>query len=84
MFWIHTFGMSSKDLVWGNEAAQRAIMANPTTYQIRYKNKVRAFVVNRFPYLILYIVAADNIDVISVFNTHQHPKWWKKRLKLFA
>jgi plasmid stabilization system protein ParE len=43
------------------EAAQRAITANPTTYRIRYKNKVRAFVVNRFPYLILYIVAGKTL-----------------------
>lgn len=63
------------------DAAEKAILSNPKTYRIRYKKKVRAFVVDRFPYLILYIVNGDDIDVISVFNTNQHPKRWKKRVK---
>ncbi|SMD46198.1 ParE toxin of type II toxin-antitoxin system, parDE [Aquiflexum balticum DSM 16537] len=63
------------------DAAGKAITINPTTYRIRFKNKVRAFVVDRFPYLILYIVNGNDIDVISVFNTNQHPRRWKERLK---
>lgn len=34
------------------DAAEIAIVSNPNTYQVRYKKKVRTFVVNRFPYLI--------------------------------
>ncbi|QCK14483.1 type II toxin-antitoxin system RelE/ParE family toxin [Mangrovivirga cuniculi] len=63
------------------ENAARAIISNPTTYRIRFKKKVRVFVVNRFPYLILYIVNGGNIDAISVFNTNQDSKKWKKRVK---
>lgn len=63
------------------DAAKQAIINNPLTYRIRYKKKVRGFVVNDFPYLILYIINGNNIDVISVFNTSQHPKKWKKRVK---
>ena len=62
------------------DAAGQAISGNPITYRIRYKKKVRAFVVDRFPYLVLYVVNGNDIDVISVFNTNQHPIRWKKRL----
>lgn len=62
------------------DQAKSAIVQNPTTYRIRYKKKIRGFVVDRFPYLILYVVNGKDIDVISVFNTHQHPRKWKKRI----
>lgn len=63
------------------DAAGQALMSDPATYRIRYKKKVRAFVVDRFPYLVLYVVNGNDIDVISVFNTNQHPIRWKKRVK---
>ncbi|MCH7397513.1 type II toxin-antitoxin system RelE/ParE family toxin [Belliella sp. DSM 107340] len=63
------------------DAAALAITNNPTTYRVRYKKKVRSFVVDRFPYLVLYAVNGNNIDVISVFNTNQNPRRWEKRVK---
>ena len=63
------------------DAAGQAIAGNPMTYRIRYKSIVRAFVVDRFPYLVLYVVEGKDIDVIAVFNTNQHPKKWKERLE---
>jgi len=63
------------------DGAEQTIVSNPNTYQVRYKKKVRTFVVNRFPYLIFYVIDGKNIDVISVFNTKQHPKEWKDRVK---
>lgn len=38
------------------------------TYIIFYNKKVRTFKVDRFSYVVLYIVEGNNIDVISVFN----------------
>ncbi|MEB2777879.1 type II toxin-antitoxin system RelE/ParE family toxin [Algoriphagus sp. D3-2-R+10] len=70
-----------EDFLESIDAASHAITSNPETYPIRYKKIVRAFVVHRFPYLILYILNGNNIDVISIFNTNQHPKKWKNRLK---
>lgn len=61
--------------------AGKAIISHPTTYRIRYKKKVRSFVIDRFPYLILYVINRSNIDVISIFNTNQHPKRWKQRVQ---
>lgn len=50
-------------------------------YRVRYKGRVRGYLRSRFPYLILYIVEKNDINVISVFNTYQHPRRWKKRIK---
>ena len=61
-------------------AAKEAISANPATYRIVYKKKVRSFLTKGFPYLILYIINGNKIDVISVFNVRQHQKKWKKRV----
>lgn len=63
------------------DAAEKTIVRNPRASRIRFKKKVRAHVVDRFPYLILYIIEQDDISVISVFNTHQHPGKWKQRIK---
>jgi plasmid stabilization system protein ParE len=60
------------------DEARLSIIRNPATYPMRYK-KVRAFLVNRFPYLILYALERKNINVISVFNTSRDPQVWKKR-----
>lgn len=63
------------------DLAEKAITNNPNSFQIRYKQKVRAYVVDQFPFLVLYIINGHDLDVISVFNTNQEPKKWKKRIK---
>jgi toxin ParE1/3/4 len=65
----------------GLEKARYSVLQNPATYRIRYKKKVRAFLVDRFPYLILYVLQKNDVNVISVFNTSRHPKVWKKRAR---
>jgi len=61
------------------DKARQFILLNPVAYRLRYKKKVRAFLVDRFPYLILYVVEKKDVNVISVFNTSRDPKVWKKR-----
>ncbi|MBS1508091.1 MAG: type II toxin-antitoxin system RelE/ParE family toxin [Bacteroidetes bacterium] len=63
------------------DKARYSILQNPATYRIRYKKKVRAYLVDRFPYLILYVVEKNEVNVISVFNTSRDPKVWKKRAR---
>ena len=61
------------------DKARQSIIQNPATYLTRYKKKVKAYLIDRFPYLILYVLKKKDINVISVFNTNQDPKIWKKR-----
>jgi len=81
-FWYEnqTSGLG-EELLESLNTARKAILDNPTTYRIIYKKKVRKFVLGRFPYLILYIVEAEDINVISVFNTNLHPRKWKERTR---
>ncbi|GAB2615626.1 hypothetical protein GCM10026987_11300 [Belliella aquatica] len=62
------------------EYAKRAILISPFTYRVVFKNKVRVFIIQRFPYSLYYIINGSNIDVISVSNTNQNPKKWKEKL----
>lgn len=63
------------------DKAHQSIMQNPSTYRTRYKKKARAFLVDRFPYVILYVLEKQEVNVISVFNTSRDPQIWKKRIK---
>ena len=62
------------------DLARQKIIANPKTYNIIYKGKVRSFLVSKFPYIVLYIVNGNSIDVIAIFNTNQHPRKWEQRV----
>ena len=62
------------------DKAEKAIIRNPTSFRFRHKNKVRGFVVDKFPFPILYVVSQNTIDVISVFHTSQRPNSWQSRL----
>ena len=55
------------------DKAEQLITENPLLYRVRYLNRVRGFVVKDFPYLVLYVLNDEYIDVISVFKTYQDP-----------
>ncbi len=61
------------------DKSRQTLLLNPETYRVRYKKKVRAFLVDRFPFLILYVLEKKEVNVISVFNTSRDPLIWKKR-----
>lgn len=60
------------------EDCYQALELNPF-YQVRYKN-VRALPVKRFPYIILFTVDEANlrVDILSIFQTKQHPDKYPK------
>jgi toxin ParE1/3/4 len=63
------------------DRARLAVLQNPVTYRIRYKKKVRSFLVDRFPYLLLYVLENKDVNVIAVFHTSRDPEIWKKRVE---
>lgn len=54
------------------ETAFSSIKEAPEAYGFRKRN-VRGCVVNRFPYLILFIINVREIEVLSVFHMHRNP-----------
>lgn len=59
--------------------ARDFILKNPLANKIRIRKEVRGYVTKRFPYIILYVVNENNIDVIAVFNTSRDPDILEKR-----
>lgn len=62
------------------EKSTKTLADNPESCRIRFRKKVRAFLVTRFPFLILFIKKEGMIEVISIFHTSKNPRLWKKRL----
>jgi toxin ParE1/3/4 len=69
-----------QDFILCIEAALDAVRVRPETFPVILKSTRRALV-RRFPYLILFTVNADLVDVVGVFHTSQNPSRWRKRAR---
>ncbi len=61
--------------------ALEVLLKNPATYRIRYKGKVRGYIVHRFPFIIHYVFEKQDVNVLSVFRTSRDPEVLKNRIK---
>jgi plasmid stabilization system protein ParE len=61
------------------DAAMLSVQQHPRAFQKVYKN-VRRFLINRFPYLILFVTRADAVVVIAVFHVRRDPLMWQRRV----
>jgi len=52
---------------------------NPIIIEIKHKNNVRWIQVDRFPFIVVYVVNEDTVVILAVISTHRHPKRWKSR-----
>ena len=57
------------------EAAAKLIRERPLAWQVEVE-PVRRFIMDRFPYKMLYIIRAEMIVVISVAHQHRQPDYW--------
>jgi hypothetical protein len=57
-----------------------AILLNPLAYP-RYKSRYRQFVVDKFPYVIIYefLERSDQINILHIFHTSRNPKYKYRR-----
>ena len=44
------------------------------------RHGLRRYIINRFPYAILYNIDGDTVVVIAIMNTSQKPDYWTERL----
>jgi plasmid stabilization system protein ParE len=49
-------------------------------YEVRFRWPVRRYVLDGFPFLIVYYVADDVIRIVAVAHAKQKPGYWKLRL----
>lgn len=62
------------------EAAAKLIQERPLAWQIEI-DPVRRFIMDRFPYKMLYIIWAERIVVIAVAHQHRRPDYWVDRIQ---
>ncbi len=60
------------------QAAANSILHNPLAWQVE-RGEIRRFLLNRFPYKILYALDGEKIVVIAFMHQHQAPDYWIDR-----
>lgn len=61
------------------EIAAKRILANPLAWQFEH-SPFRRFLLDRFPYKMLYTVEDNLILVIVVAHQHRQPDYWVDRI----
>jgi plasmid stabilization system protein ParE len=61
------------------EAAAKLILQRPLAWQVEIE-PARRFLLNRFPYKMVYLVRADQIVVLAIMHQHRQPDYWVDRV----
>ena len=61
------------------EIAAKRILEHPLAWQFE-RAPFRRFLLNRFPYKMLYVVENERILVIAVSHQHRQPDYWIERI----
>jgi toxin ParE1/3/4 len=56
------------------------ISSSPKTWPV-FSDDIRRFLLQRFPFGLLYEIHDDYIYIIAVMHLHREPFYWKSRLK---
>lgn len=56
------------------------ISSSPKTWPV-FSDDIRRFLLQRFPFGLLYEIYDDYIYIIAVMHLHREPFYWKDRLK---
>jgi len=71
-------GLGSQLVVEINRAIE-LIDKMPETWPV-YNNKLRRYILKRFPFSIIYRLKNNTIQIIAFMHQHRKPYYWKKRL----
>jgi plasmid stabilization system protein ParE len=52
----------------------------PLAFPMLYEPGIRSAKVARFPYRVVYVVVALNIDVVAVAHAKRQPGYWRDRI----
>lgn len=61
------------------QAAAQLILARPFPWQIEVE-PARRFILNRFPYKMVYIVQDEQVVIVALMHQHRHPDYWVDRI----
>jgi plasmid stabilization system protein ParE len=60
--------------------AIQKIIAYPKIWPV-FKDDIRRYLINRFPYGILYSLEDNEILILAIMHLHRKPEYWKFRYK---
>lgn len=62
------------------DKAIEQVTKHPRSWPI-VKNEIRRYVVDTFPYSLLYSIERDHILIVAVAHQSREPEYWKPRLE---
>jgi len=63
------------------ERALSAIARSPLAFTLLYEPDIRSTKVERFPYRVIFVVVAGDIEVIAVAHAKRRSAYWRRRGK---
>jgi toxin ParE1/3/4 len=60
------------------KAVIQRVESNPLSFAIAYRT-TRICLVKRFPYIVVFRILADVLEVLAVIHGHRDPEVWKAR-----
>ncbi|MBI5916624.1 MAG: type II toxin-antitoxin system RelE/ParE family toxin [Bacteroidetes bacterium] len=57
----------------------RLLKDNPQQFPKAFKDKRKA-VLRRFPYVIIFEIHGNTVNVLTIFHTSRNPKIWRERV----
>ncbi|MBX9630498.1 MAG: type II toxin-antitoxin system RelE/ParE family toxin [Burkholderiales bacterium] len=67
------------DFLIALDRAINRIIAQPSTWP-SYTRRTRRYLMDRFPYAVIYMVREDTIRVLAIAHQHRRPGYWTERL----
>lgn len=71
-------GLGQEFLDWIEESFDQ-IALHPMMWRV-LKGRYRRYLVNRFPYAIIYTVEGDIVFVAAVMHMKRRPEYWQRRI----
>lgn len=62
------------------ESARRAIQNSPENWA-RYSHDTRRYLLDRFPFAVVYRVASNRIEIVAIAHGHRKPGYWADRIE---
>lgn len=61
------------------ESAAKLILERPLAWQVEIE-PARRFLLNQFPYKMVYLVRAEQVVVLAIMHQHRQPDYWVERI----
>jgi plasmid stabilization system protein ParE len=61
------------------DKAMARIAAYPTVWP-PFSDRTRRYLMDRFPYSVVYRLSGETARVVAVFHQHRRPEYWRSRL----